>query len=43
MFEIQFIDSFRFLPSSLSDLTNNLSEIYAKECPYCKKIENPDF
>ena len=45
MFEIQFIDSLRFMPTALSNITDNLSEIYKKECPYCKnkKIENSDF
>ena len=37
MFEIEFIDSFRFLPTSLSNLTDNLSEIYTKKCRSCKK------
>ena len=45
IFEIQFIDSLRFLPTALSNLADNLSEIYKKTCPHCKnkKIENPDF
>ena len=31
MFETEFIDSFRFLPTLLSNLTDNLSEIYTKK------------
>ena len=42
MFEIEFIDCFRLLPTSLSNLTDNLSEIFTKKCPQCKKIENPN-
>ena len=43
MFEIQFIDSLRFMPTALSKLTDNLSEIYTEKCSSCKKVENPDF
>ena len=43
MFEIQFIDSVRFMRTALSDLADNLSEIYIKKCCSCKKMENPDF
>ena len=45
MFEIQFIDSVKITPTTLSNLTDNLYEIYKKECPHYKnkKIENPDF
>ena len=43
MFEIQFIDSFRFMPTALSNLAHNLSEIYTRKCCRCKKIENTDF
>ena len=43
MFEIQFIDGLRFMPTALSKLTDNLSEIYTKKCRSCKKIENLDF
>ena len=43
MFEIEFIDSFRFMPTALSNFADNLSEIYTKKCRSCKKIENPDF
>ena len=31
MFEIEFIGRFQFLPTSLSNLTDNLSEIYTKK------------
>ena len=30
------------MPTALSSLADNLSEIYAKKCRSCKKIENPD-
>ena len=43
MFQTEFIVSFRFLPTSLSNLNNNLFEIYTKKCPHCKKIEILDF
>ena len=36
MFEIQFIDSFRFMPTTLSKLVDNLSEIYTKKYRSCK-------
>ena len=41
MQKIQFIDSYRLMPSKLSDLVDNLSGIYDKECKSCmerKKI-----
>ena len=31
------------MPTALSSLADNLSEIYTKKCQSCKKIENPDF
>ena len=43
MFEIQLIDRLKFMPTALSSLADNLSEIYTKKCRCCKKIENPDF
>ena len=33
----KFIDSFRFMPNSISKLLNNLSEIYSKRCRRCRK------
>ena len=41
-YKIKFIDSFRFMPSSLSNLVNNLSEIKIKGCKKCidKKLNN---
>ena len=30
--KLKFIDSFRFMPTSLSNLVDNLSEINKKEC-----------
>ena len=40
-YKLKFIDSFRFMSTSLSSLVDNLSEIYKKECKKCmgrKKI-----
>ena len=34
-YKLKFIDSYRFMQSKLSDLVDNLSEIYKKECPTC--------
>ena len=36
-YKLNFIDSFRFMSSKLSDLVDKLSEIYNKECKGCKK------
>ena len=36
-YKLKFIDSFRFISTSLSSLVNNLSEIYKKECKGCKE------
>ena len=35
-YKLKFIDSFRFMQTSLSKLVDNLSEIYNKECKGCK-------
>ena len=43
MFEIQFIGRLRVMLIALSNLTDNLSEIYTKKYCSCKKIENLDF
>ena len=40
MYKIKFIDSFRFMHSSLSGLVENLSEINNKDCNTCIEIEN---
>ena len=37
MHKLKFIDSLRFMSSSLSTLVNNLSETYSKGCRGCKK------
>ena len=34
-YKLEFIDSYRFMQSKLSDLVDNLSEIDKKECPKC--------
>ena len=34
-YKLKFIDSFRFMPTSLSNLVSNLSEINKKECKAC--------
>ena len=31
-YKLKFIDSFRFMSTSLPTLVNNLSEIYSKDC-----------
>ena len=34
-YKLKFIDSYRFMQSSLSSLTDKLSEIYNKDCKRC--------
>ena len=36
-YKLKFIDSFKFMPTLLSSLVDNLSEIYSKECKRCKE------
>ena len=36
-YKVKFFDSFRFMSSKLSELINNLSEIYSKEWRRCKE------
>ena len=36
-YKLKFIDSFRLMSSKLTDLVDNFSEIYCKECTGCKK------
>ena len=38
--KLKFVDSFRFMPTSLSHLVDNLSEIYKKECKACMERKN---
>ena len=38
--KLKFIDSFRFMPASLSNLADNLSEINKEECKACMNGEN---
>ena len=35
IYKLKFIDSYRLMPTSLSDLVDNLSEINKKECNTC--------
>ena len=40
-YKLKYIDSYRFMPTSLSNLVDNLSGVYGKECKKCterKKI-----
>ena len=39
MYEIKFVDSFRFMRSSLAGLADNLSEINNKDCKKCIEKE----
>ena len=39
-YKLKFIDSFRFMPTSLSELVDNTSEINKKECKTCMKSKN---
>ena len=41
-YRLKFLCSFRFMSTSLSNLVNNLSEIYKKVCKRCKKRKNID-
>ena len=36
-YKLVFINSFKFMSNKLSDLADNLSEIYKKECKECKE------
>ena len=36
-YKLKFIDSDRFMSTSLSNLVHNLSEVYDKECKNCMK------
>ena len=38
--KLKFVDSFRFMSTSVSSLVDNLSEIYEKECKGCKKAKS---
>ena len=37
IYKLKLIDSFRFMATSLSNLTDNLSEVNKKECKSCKE------
>ena len=39
IYKLKFIDSFRFMQTSLSSFVDNFSEIYKKECELCKEIK----
>ena len=36
-YKSKFIDSYRFMQTSLSSLVDNLSDVYNKECKKCKE------
>ena len=36
-YKLKFIDSYRFMQSSLSKLVDNLSEVYDRECTKCRE------
>ena len=38
-YKLKFIDSYRFMQSSLLNLVDNLSEVYVKECTKCMEIK----
>ena len=40
IYKLKFIDSYRFMSTSLSDLADNLSEINKKECKACMERKN---
>ena len=40
MYKLKFIDSFRFMQTSLSNFVDNLFGIYSKECKGCKSVCN---
>ena len=40
IYKLKFIDTYRFMPTSLSDLADNLSEINKKECKACMERKN---
>ena len=42
MYRLKFSDSFRFMPTSLSSLVDNLSEIYKKISKDARKEEKPN-
>ena len=39
-YKLKFIDSYRFMPTPLSNLADNLSEINKKECKACMERKN---
>ena len=42
IYNLMFIDSYRFKSTSLSNLVDNLSGIYDKECKKCMEIKKKD-
>ena len=42
IYNLMFIDSYRFKSTSLSNLVDNLSGIYDKECKKCMEIKKID-
>ena len=39
IYKLKFIDSYRFMSTSLSNFADNLSGVYAKECKSCMETK----
>ena len=42
IYKLQFIDRYRFMQTSLSNLVDNLSGVYDKECKKCMERKKKD-
>ena len=43
MYKLKFIDSYKFLSTSLSNVVDNLSGVYDKECKKCMERKKLDW